>query len=230
MTWDQSNQLSEIQRRIDQGLIQGIKLHSGQFRRNNDPDYRIMTTPEWQKIYSLCEKNELPIIIHLNQHWGDQGYTFGKGNKKFWERAGYTNQELLDFFLTEMAAKYPGINWILAHMNFQGIESLSQLLDKYHNIYFDTSIGMFLRQYDDLTPEEVRPYRDFCIKYADRLMFGTDAFAFNPHEEALPGHIRNWWLPHYIFIMKLNLPQPTLDMITNGTCEKVLGKYLKTRY
>ncbi len=74
-----------------------------------------MTTPEWQEIYS----------------WGDQGYTYGKGAKEFWERAGYTNQELLDFFLSEMVDKYSGIKWIMPHMNFQGIVSLSQLLGKY---------------------------------------------------------------------------------------------------
>jgi hypothetical protein len=27
--------------------------------------------------------------------------------------------------------------------------------------------------------------------------------------------------------MQLHLPQQTLDMISHGTCEKVLGKYLK---
>ena len=88
---------------------------------------------------------------------------------------------------------------------------------------------MFLRQYDNLTPDEISPYRDFCIKYADRVIFGTDAFAYNPREEDFPGYIRNWWLPHYIFIMELKLPQQTLDMITHGTCEKVLGKYLKNK-
>lgn len=227
MTWDQSDQLPEIQRRVKEGLIQGLKLHTGDFRSKDNPDYHVMTTPEWQEIYNWCGLHELPIIIHVNQHWGDQGYTYGKGAKEFWERAGYTNQELLDFFLEEMVDKYPRVKWIMAHMNFQGIESLSPLLDRYPNLYLDTSIGMFLRQYDNLTPAEIEPYRDFCIKYADRLMFGTDAFAYHPLESEYPGHIRNWWLPHYIFIMQLGLPQQTLDMITHGTCEKVLGKYLK---
>ena len=115
----------------------------------------------------------------------------------------------------------------MAHLNFQGIESLSRLLDKHPNLYLDTSIGMFLRQYDILTSDEIQPYREFCIEYADRLMFGTDAFAYHPLESKYPEHIRNWWLPHYIFITQLRLPQQTLDMISHGTCEKVLGKYLK---
>lgn len=226
MTWDQSDQLPEIMRRVNEGLIQGLKLHTGDFRAK-DQDYRIMTTPEWQEIYTWCDQRELPILIHVNQHWGDQDYTYGKGAKEFWKRAAYTNQELLDFFLDEMVGKYPRVKWIMPHMNFQGIESLSILLDKYPNLYLDTSIGMFLRQYDFLTPDEIRPYREFCIKYADRLMFGTDAFAYHPLESEYPEHIRNWWLPHYIFIMQLRLPQETLDMISHGTCEKVLGEYLK---
>lgn len=227
LTWDQSDQLHEIQRRVNQGLIQGIKLHTGDFMRKDNPDYKVMTTPEWQKIYAYCEENDLPVLIHVNQHWGDQGYTYGRGAKEFWEKAEYTNQELLDFFLTEMVAKYPGVKWIVAHMNFQGTESLSKLMDKYPNLCFDTSIGMFLREYDHLTIHEAKSYRDFCIKYADRLMFGTDAFAYHPDESAYPGHIRNWWLPHYLFISELGLPQEILDKITHGTCEKVLGDYLK---
>ena len=229
MTWDQSDQLPEIQRRVNEGLIQGLKLHTGGFMAKDNPDYRVMATPEWQEIYSWCGQHDLPILIHVNQHWGDQGYTYGRGNKEFWERAGYTNQELLDFFLSEMVGKYPEVKWIMAHMNFQGIESLSRLLDKYPNLYLDTSIGMFLRQYDILTPGEIEPYRDFCIKYADRLMFGTDAFVYHPLESKYPEHIRNWWLPHYIFITQLRLPQETLDMISHGACEKVLGKYLKEK-
>ncbi len=227
MNWDQADQLTEIQRRIDEGLIQGIKLHTGDFRNSDNPDYHVMTTPGWQKVYELCEKNNLPILIHVNEHWGDQGYTYGRGSKRFWEKAGYTNQELLDYFLSEMVEKYPKINWIVAHMNFQGTETLSALMDKYPNLYFDTSIGMFLRQYDSLTPEEIKPYRDFCIHYADRIMFGTDGFVFRPDMKNTPGHIQNWWLPHYIFIMQLRLPQQTLDKITHGTCEKVLGSFIK---
>jgi len=228
LKWDQSDQLPEIKRRVREGLIQGLKLHTGDFRKLPDPDYRVMGTPKWHQIYDYCEDMQLPILLHLNEHWGDQGYTYGRGAKEFWKRAGYTNQELLDYFLTEMAAKHPKLKWILAHMNFQGCESLSKMFEKYPNIYVDTSIGMFLREYDFLTPDEVKQYRDFCIKYADRIMFGTDAFAYQPLASNYPGHIHNWWLPHYIFIMQLRLPQDVLEKITHGTCEAVLGKYLKT--
>jgi|GEM_PF-2309629 predicted TIM-barrel fold metal-dependent hydrolase len=227
MTWEQEDQLPEIKRRVNEGLIQGLKLHTGDFRKRQDPDYRVMATPKWHEIYSYCEQAELPILIHVNEHWGDQRYTYGRGSKEFWSRAGYTNQELLDYFLTELVAKHPKAKWILAHMNFQGTESLSALFDKYSNLYIDTSIGMFIREFDYLTPEEIKPYREFCIKYAERVMFGTDGFAYHPLENEYPGHVHNWWLPHFNFIMQLRLPQQTLDKITHGTCEKVLGRYLK---
>jgi predicted TIM-barrel fold metal-dependent hydrolase len=227
LKWDQADQLPEIQRRTREGLIQGIKLHTGDFRSQPGQDYRVMGSEAWHKVFSYCEEADLPIIIHVNQHWGDQGYAYGQGAKKFWARAGYTNQELLDYFLTELVAKHPKAKWVLAHMNFQGNDSLARLFDRYPNLYVDTSIGMFLRESDWLTPEEVRPYREFCIKYADRLMFGTDAFAYHPLESDYPGHIRNWWLPHYNFIQQLRLPQETLDKVTHGTCEKMLGKHLK---
>ncbi|MFC2076814.1 amidohydrolase family protein [candidate division KSB1 bacterium] len=227
LKWEQTDQLPEIKRRVDEGLIQGLKLHTTDFRNNPEHDYRIMANEGWKKIWAYCNEAELPVMLHLNQRWGAQGYTYGGSSQEFWAKAGYTNEELLDFFLKEMAAKYPKVKWILAHMNYQGNESLAKIFDKYPNVYVDTSIGMFSREYDFLTPEEIKPYRNFCMKYADRIMFGTDAFAYHPLESSYPGHVRNWWLPHYLFITQLRLPQDTLDKITHGTCEAILGKYLK---
>ncbi len=229
LTWDQAGQLPEIRRRVEQGLIQGLKLHTGDFRKNKDHDYRIMGSDAWHAVYSYCEQEELPVILHLNQHWGDQRYTYGRGAKEFWARAEYTNQELLDYFLKEMAATHPKVKWVLTHMNFQGCDSLARIFDQYPNVYVDTSIGMFLREFDSLSPEEIQPYRNFCIKYADRVMYGTDAFAYHPLESEYPGNLRNWWLPHQIFLMQLRLPQKTLDRITHGTAEAMLGKHLKKR-
>ena len=186
-----------------------------------------MGSPAWHAVYDYCGRAELPIALHLNEHWGDQRYTYGRGAKTFWAGAKYTNQELLDYFLKEIAAKHPHTKFILTHMNFQGSDALAGIFDRYPNIYTDTSIGMFLREHDTLTPAEIKPYRDFCIRYAGRLMFGTDAFAYQPLASAYPGHIRNWWLPHQLFVMQLRLPQETLERITHGTCEQVLGRYVK---
>ena len=227
MTWEMEDSLEAVKRLVGDGLIQGLKLHTGDFRRGENPDYHVMGTGKWHEIYAWCEQNDLPVLLHLNEHWGDQAYAYGRGAKSFWARAGYDNAELLNYFLTEMAARHPKLKWTLAHMNFMGIDSLASLFDRYPNLYVDTSIGMFLREYDTLTPEEIAPYREFCIKYADRLMFGTDGFVYQPLESRYPGHIRNWWLPHQIFITRLGLPQETLDKITHGTCEAMLGKYLK---
>lgn len=227
LTWDQADSLPEIKRRVEAGLIQGLKLHTGDFRRKADPDYRVMGTPAWHRIYEYCSGAQLPVLIHVNEHWGDHGYAYGSGAKEFWARAGYTNRELLDFFLEELIAKYPGVKWILPHMNFQGIESLAAMFEQYPNLYVDTSIGMFIREFDWLSPGEIAPYREFCIRYADRVMFGTDAFAYQPLESDYPGHVHNWWLPHFNFIQQLRLPQETLEKVTHVTCEAVLGKYLK---
>jgi hypothetical protein len=46
-------------------------------------------------------------------------------------------------------------------------------------------------------------------------------------ESEYPGQLHNWWLPHRIFLAQLGLPQETLDKITHGTCERILGKRLK---
>lgn len=225
LKWDQADLLPEIQRRTTRGLIQGLKLHTGDLPRH---DYRIMGSEGWQTIYEYCGQADLPIALHLNQHWGDHLYTTGENSKEFWAKAGYTNQQLLDYFLEQIAARHPRTKFILPHMNFQGCDALARIFDRYPNIYTDTSIGMFLREFDSLTPAEIKPYRDFSIRYADRLMFGSDAFAYQPLASDYAGYLRNWWLPHQIFLTQLRLPQEILDKITHGTCERVLGKHLKS--
>jgi len=226
LKWDQADQLPEVKRRVEEGLIQGLKFHTGNFRSRKQP-YTVMGTDEWHAVWSYCDEHRLPICLHLNQHWGDQRYAYGRGAKEFWARAGYTNQELLDYFLRELATRHRETPWTVAHMNFMGNDSLARVFDQHPNFFVDTSIGMFLREFDWLTPEEVTPYRDFCIKYADRLMFGTDAFAYHPLPSDYAGHVHNWWLPHQLFLIQLGLPQDILDKITHGTCEAVLGRYLK---
>jgi len=227
LTWGQADQLPEIKRRVGEGLIQGLKFHTGDFRRTRGHTHTCMGTKEWHDVYSYCDAMALPVCLHLNQHWGDQRYAYGRGAKEFWASVDYTNHDLLTFFLEDLAARHRQTPWILAHMNFMGNDALANIFDEHPNVYVDTSIGMFLREYDWLTAEEVTPYRDFCLKYADRIMFGTDAFAYHPLPTDYPGHIRNWWLPHQVFITQLGLPQGVLDTITHGTCEAVLGSFLK---
>ena len=226
LKWDQSDQLPEIKRRVEEGLIQGLKFHTGDFRSKGQ-SFTVMGADEWHEVYSYCDEMELPICLHLNQHWGHQRYAYGVGAKEFWAGVNYTNHDLLAYFLEELAAKHRRTPWILAHMSFMGNDALAHVFDRHPNIYVDTSIGMFLREYDWLTAEEATPYREFCLKYADRLMFGTDAFAYHPLPRDYAGHVRNWWLPHQLFIMHLGLPQDVLDTITHGTCEALLGKCLK---
>ncbi len=226
LTWDQAGRLPEMTRRVEEGLIQGLKFHTGDFRSKREP-ITCMATDEWHRVYSYCDEVELPVCLHLNQHWGDQRYAYGRGAKEFWASVPYTNHDLLAYFLEELAAKHRETPWILAHMNYMGNDALASVFDEHPNLYVDTSIGMFLREYDHLTAEEIDHYRAFCITYADRLMFGTDGFAYHPLPSDYPGHIRNWWLPHQLFIMQLGLPQDVLEKITHGTCEAVLGRYLK---
>ncbi len=232
MKWQDGDKLDEVKRLVDEGLIQGIKLHSGSFRdasaREKGIDYRIMGTKEWHGIYDYCEEVDLPFIIHLNQHLEPNRYSYGAPSREFWASVDYTNHDMLEFFLSEMASGHPEMKWTLAHMNFMGNDSLGKVFDEYSNVYADTSIGFVLREYGYLTTDEVRHYRDFAIRHADRLMFGTDAFAYHPLERDYPDHIYNWWLPHYIFINAIRLPQDVLEKITYGTCEKFIGRYLKT--
>lgn len=91
------------------------------------------------------------------------------GRRHLGSRAAATTEELIATFERTVAA-YPRTTFIACHylnMN-QDLDRLGALLDKYPNLYVDLAGRM---GESAVTP---RATRRFLVKYADRVLYGTD--------------------------------------------------------
>ena len=210
-----------LQTAINHGAV-GLKLHNGSIIKSmGEP--KVWLTDKWKKIFRLAEKNKLPILWHVTQRVSFSPYHGGKAHS-YWKEGKqksieFTNEDLLQVFL-EVLELHPNLKFIGAHQLHIGLERLSTLLDKYDNLYIDTSCGFYVRWADVLYEKDRKILWEFFIKYKDRILFGTDSsLAPNVIDE----YLVQGFLCHARFILQLRLPYNILQMISHQNSEHVFG-------
>ena len=138
----------DVEHLMELGL-KGVKLHPD-IQRFKIDDYRCL------KIYELCERFKLPILMHT----GDHRYDFSNPNRLFPVMEIYTD-------LTVIGAQLGG--WSIWE---EAAEKLSGL----PNLYVDCSSSLYA-----LSSETAQK---IIYKYGtDKVLFGTDYPMWNPTEE-----------------------------------------------
>ena len=198
-TWD--CQRPDFGRRMARGLAEtkalgasGLKVFKdlGIVYRNPDGSLIRVDDPRWDPIWEACGELGLPVLIHSsdpkaffepidehNERWEElrrhPDWSFAK--------PGYPKQEELLGQLINIVTRHPKTIFIGAHVasNAEDLGQVGRWLDEHKNLYIDLAarISELGRQ----------PYtaRKFLIKYADRILFGTDGPRLN---ERLVAHWR----------------------------------------
>lgn len=176
---------------------------------------------KWEGFFKIIDQRELPILWHVTQRMTASPYTGGRF-QAYWSEGWkkgikYTNEDLLQSFL-RIAKAYPNAKFIGAHQLYLGWDRLAEIFDEHPNVYIDTSIGCFLRWGDTLYPGDRKKIRKFFIRYADRIVFGTDiGIGLGWHEYscrlALMGYVN--------FIRQLRLPYDELQKVSHLNAEKL---------
>jgi len=194
-----------------------IKLHNAPVIEDNEPP-DIWLSDQWQETFRTIGECCLPVIIHVTQRLPSSDYT-GGGRNTYWSKGWengvtYGNEDLLQVFLT-CCRRHPNIPFIGAHQLHIGWERLDELFTEFPNLYVDTSIGCQLRLYDDFYPHDKEFLRQIFIKWADRIIFGTDCLwgADEPDTLFIRQHMR--------FITALDLPGDVLNKICHSNVERV---------
>lgn len=135
--------------------LKGVKLHPD-IQGFKIDDFRML------KIYELCEKKKLPVLIHC----GDDRYDNSNPNRL---------KPILDI--------YTGLTVIGAHFGGYSVwEDAAKQLSGYKNLYVDTCSSLF-----KLDPKRARELID--IYGIDKVMFGTD-YPMWPVDEELERFMR----------------------------------------
>jgi predicted TIM-barrel fold metal-dependent hydrolase len=183
-----ANQLEEAVRKGAQGLKISKALGLGV--KEADGSYLRVDSPKLDAVWEKCAELGIPVEIHTadpaafftpfdkNNEWfkillDHQDWMFNK--PEFYSREELHQQR------NNVIDRHPNTTFIGAHMGNcpEDLDKVAGWLDKYPNFYVDVDarLGELGRQ----------PYsaRKFLIKYADRVMFGTDGYKSTPINAAM---------------------------------------------
>lgn len=128
-----------------------------------------------------------------------------------------------------MLAKHPDLKFIGCHLGSLewNVDSLAKRLDRFPNMVVDMSARICHLQYQSAQDRE--RIRDFCIKYQDRLLYGTDAgYSGSSDPERFKKSMHETWIDDWKYFSSneemtsdkfrgtfkgLKLPKEVLDKI-----------------
>ena len=193
---------AEMERAFKAGAL-GMKVWKtlGLTAKNPDGSFIQADDPRLDPIWEMCAKYDRPVMIHLSDSIG-RFYPIGPKNERYeaglWAKPGdtegnyYNNgfptHETIEKARENMHRKHPKTRFVNAHlaMLYYDPAKLAKFLDTYPNA--DVEIGATVQ---DLG-RAPRLWREFIIKYQDRVLLGTDG---GPERG-----VDDFWTPHWRFL------------------------------
>ena len=133
--------------------------------------------PVYAGMWAALEEQGLPVVFHVadpEEFWDDAGCPdWARAQGWFYGDGTYPLKEDLYAEVDRVLERHPGLRIIFAHFYFLSadLERAGAFLDAHPAVCFDLTPGveMYLNFAQDLDAA-----RDFFIRYADRLVYGTD--------------------------------------------------------
>jgi predicted TIM-barrel fold metal-dependent hydrolase len=193
---------AEMERAFKAGAL-GMKVWKtlGLTFKNPDGTYIQADDPRLDPIWEMAARYDRPIMIHLSDSIG-RFYPIGPKNERFeaglWARpgdtegnyytGGFPTHERIEQARENIHRKHPKTRFVNAHMAmlYHDPQKLAAFLDTYPNA--DVEIAASVQ---DLG-RAPRLWRDFIIKYQDRVLLGSDG---DPGRD-----VDDFWTPHWRFL------------------------------
>lgn len=129
-------------------------------------------------MFDLLEQTQFPVIWHIGntERWPVQRGPKSEVLKtRPFKPGNEPNNEPLYSRLENVLAKHPKLNLVIPHWLFmsENRQRLEAFMENHPNVAIDACPGSGMLHYMGLDAES---WRNFVIKYQDRLIFGTDNF------------------------------------------------------
>ena len=180
-------QLPALKDSFSKGAI-AVKVwkNIGMELKDNDNNFVMIDHPKFEPVFDFLVKNNIPLIGHLGEPkncWlpvekmtvqGDVNYFSTHPKYHMYLHPEYPSYEDQVNARDRMLEKHPGLQFIGAHLGSLewSVDELAKRLDKFPDMAVDTASRISHLQYQAKT--NWQKIHDFCIKYQDRIIYGTD--------------------------------------------------------
>lgn len=155
----------------------GIKMIEGKPQIRKMLPVPPFDSPVWEPYWDKMERHQVPLLFHVNdpeEFWDAQrvpdwarrqGWFYGDGT--------YVNNEAQYREVLNVLKRHSHLKVIFAHFFFLSadLERLAGYLERFPNLSIDLVPG--IEMYFNFA-RQTKKVREFFMKYADRILYGTD--------------------------------------------------------
>ena len=130
----------------------------------------------YKEYFEHLEALQFPLLFHVNdpeEFWDPEKIPEWAKQRNWYYDETYPTKEDLYTEVENVLENCPKLKVIFAHFYFLSgdLERASSLLDNYKNVHLDITPGS--EMYYDFSDKR-EEWRDFFIRYQDRILYGTD--------------------------------------------------------
>ncbi len=166
--------LEQVQKLRDMGC-DGLKLLTGK------PDFRKfvghpLDGPLFEPMLKWAEETQLPVLWHVGdppEFWSEHTVPPWARTRGWWYDSTIPKKQQIDEEIDRVFRRHSRLNLTLPHFFFLSdrLEDAAKLLDTYPNYALDLAPGV--EMYHNFTANHAAA-RAFFIRYADRILYGSD--------------------------------------------------------
>ena len=200
--------IAQLDKDISAGAI-GVKIwkNIGMTVRDRSGKFIMVDDPGLDPIVNFIKGKGLPITGHLGEPrncWlpldemtvtSDSSYFARNPHYHMFLHPDYPSYEDQINARDNLLMKNPDLKFIACHLASLewNVDSLASRLDRFPNMVADMSARICHLQFQSAKDRD--RVRDFCIKYQDRLLYGTDAgYSGSPDPERFRNSMHETWL------------------------------------
>jgi predicted TIM-barrel fold metal-dependent hydrolase len=200
--------INQLEKDISGGAIT-VKVwkNIGMTVRDRSGKFIMIDDPGLDPVVDFMKSKGLPVTGHLGEPrncWlpldqmtvsSDSNYFASNPQYHMFLHPEYPSYEDQINARDNLLAKHPDLIFIGCHLGSLewNVDSLAKRLDRFPNLAVDMSARICHLQYQ--SAQDRKRVRDFCIKYQDRLLYGTDAGdSGNSDPERFKNNMHETWL------------------------------------
>lgn len=157
-------------------------------------------------IFETMVELDLPALVHIADPdlWWQSRYA---------DHQRFLSKRLSYQQLTNTLGRFGQMKVVVAHMGGdpEHLDHLTDLLNSYPNLYLDTSGTRWVVRELSAKPQQAR---QFFVRFADRLMFGSDLVAYDGAD--LRHHCSRYWAHQFLYEQSGYVRSPIEDPDANG--------------